>query len=83
MYVVDPDFVMAYDSRNGQEMAARLRHQTGSTQNAMAPLRETTGDCGEPQSKGVRFALMAVLAMLGVGVGFQLGRDQYYMFKAR
>lgn len=84
MYDIDSEFKMSYDQRNDQEIAARSRRQANnpygrenisySRSNSMSE-----EDTSASESKGLRWAFMVGLAMLGIGTGYELGRDQYNM----
>lgn len=84
MHSVDPDFKMSYDIRNDQEAAVRRQRRD-------APTPQTEQRAGQPTNaeeirdskcdlngfNGMRWACLTGLALLGVGVGYQLGQDQF------
>lgn len=83
MYAVDQDFKMSYDLRNDQEASARMkRHDTATTGKVTDDQTSRTNDCYGFGSSGMRWACMTGLALLGVSVGFRLGRDQYDRHKS-
>lgn len=79
MYFVDPDFKMSYDLRNDQEANARSRMIRVDTQRTKDDdeASDHSKDCQLFGSSGMRWACMTGLALLGIGVGYSLGRDQY------
>lgn len=78
MYGVDPEFKMSYDLRNDQEVNARLQRQTRNTRETFkrSSMQEKNA-CPIFSSQGLRWTTLVALALVGAGVGFQLGRDQY------
>jgi len=75
MNIVDPDFLISYDLRQTQEAVARSKRHTNNMTSTTAT---TSNEHDTGSSTGpIRLAIMALLAVLGIGTGFQLGRDQY------
>lgn len=83
MHSVDPEFKMSYDIRNDQEASVRrhkrLTHAKDSGGESYSEGNEKP--CDLMGSSGMRWACLTGLALLGVGVGYQLGRDQYDKFR--
>lgn len=77
--VVDPAFKMSYELRRDQEAAARYSRLTRDREYGGADDRD--GDQQTPGHGSARLAFIVGLALLGLGTGFQLGRDQYGMYK--
>lgn len=86
MQVVDPDFKMTYELRNSIESDIVSRAKRQANNGPAAPTVFSLAADHENESQtgmgAMRWALMAVVAALGLGTGFQLGRDQYNIHRA-
>lgn len=80
MRSVDPEFKIAYDLRNDQEAnVIAKRTMDGKKRTAGAGDRSVDKDNACPMfgADGVKWMCLAGLAILGLGVGVQLGVDQF------
>lgn len=77
MHTVDTDFKMSYDLRNDQEAEVTAKRNARIKRATHA--HETPADDACPMfgSNGIKVMCLAGLALLGFGVGLQLGIDQY------
>lgn len=77
---MDPEFKIAYDLRNDQEANVIARRTMGDKKRTAG-----TGDrsvdkrnaCPIFATDGIKWMCLAGLAILGLGVGVQLGVDQF------
>lgn len=84
MYSVDPEFKMSYDIRNDQEANVRRHKRVAHTRGDgdESHSRGNEKPCDLMGSNGMRWACLTGLALLGLGVGYQLGHDQYDKYKS-
>lgn len=83
MHSVDPGFITAYDLRNDQEAHIMEKRNANYVNAARTDDRWAGTADASPTggSNGIRLMSLAGLALIGFGVGLQLGIDQYHKNK--